>query len=265
MQVGSLCWRHGRSIRIVHAPKRAHRVRSNDLECLRTWSFRVTSHPIHAASHWTRPAGDPIVWRRDSRSGLTLVARAPRRLLTLLVAICVASACSVVLMNSGEARGESVDLPSIRLDHGAIGNFHWSVYAEPEPSREIRRPCLITKSSVGTSGAVAGTTVCGPVSPIPTLLGDSSGNGKGQRTVLAMAFDPSVLSVRLWLAGRPSRRIWLTQLSQREAAKLGLIRFRYGSRAFAGSFCLRRFATYGGSGDRITLSPDMGCPGRSSK
>lgn len=159
----------------------------------------------------------------------------------------------------GQARAPSDDLPRVRLGHGAISSFHWSVYAEPEPSRTPQRPCLTTDYSGGPSDAAGGATICGPVHPIPSLIGDSTGRGRAERTVLAMAFSPSVRSVRLWIAHRAARRIWLHSLSQRQATKVGLIRFRFASRAFAAPFCLQRFAAYGVKGELLDLSQHMGC------
>jgi hypothetical protein len=161
-----------------------------------------------------------------------------------------------------DGRAAESDVPEVRLGHGSIGNYRWAVFAGRESqSGSPRRPC-ITVASAGAPGADTSIapTVCGAVVFLPTLLSSSENVGKRMRTVLGMAFAPKVRSVRLWLRGRGSRLIRLKRLSARQSAKAGLMRFRYAARAFAGTFCLQRFAYYDAAGDLIELTPHMGCP-----
>jgi len=147
---------------------------------------------------------------------------------------------------------------SVRLDHGAKGSFRWTVLAKREPTGNPRRPCIVVVSQAPTAGADEAEG-CGPLEPVPMLLAQSSGSGKSERTVLAMAFPLRVVSVRLWLRGRRSRRIYLRRLGAHQAEMTGLRRFRYANRAFAGPYCLARFATYGVAGRLIDRSPSMDC------
>lgn len=147
---------------------------------------------------------------------------------------------------------------SVRLDHGTKEDFRWAVFAHREKSGSPRRPCVVVLSERTGEGSEE-TETCGPVEPIPTLLGHSSGRGKKERTVLAMAFSPRVASVRLWLRGRRSRLVHLKRLGVRQSERTGLMRFRYASRSFAGPYCLQRFATYDAVGNLIDRSPSMGC------
>jgi hypothetical protein len=62
------------------------------------------------------------------------------------------------------------------------------------------------------------------------------------------------------LRGRKSRRIGLNRLGAQQAKKVGLIHFRYAARAFAGQYCLKRFATYNACGKLLDVSPPMDCP-----
>lgn len=157
------------------------------------------------------------------------------------------------------ARANVPDVARVRLGHGSIGGFHWAAYAEREKSGNPRRPC-ITAESGGSRWSSGGATVCGSLEPVPILLGHSSSTGKGQRTVLALAFPLHVRSVRLWLRDRKSRRVRLKTLGAQQTATVGLMRFRYATRAFAGPFCLQRFATYDAFDRVIQISPSMGCP-----
>jgi hypothetical protein len=139
------------------------------------------------------------------------------------------------------------------LARGKIGNFRWAVEVEREPSGNPQRPCISTATDRG------GVVVCGPLEPVPLLLADSSGVGKKKRTVLAMGFSRRVAAVRLWLGGSSSRLIDLNLLSSAQAIDLGLHRFAFAARAFAGKYCLHRFATYDRTGELLQISPKMGC------
>ncbi len=161
---------------------------------------------------------------------------------------------------SGDAAPHYTD---IRLSHGSIGSYLWAVYAHREgPSATPKRPCLTAASGAASEGAPSsGFTLCGRVTrDAQILVAKSDGVGRAERTVLGMAFPNHVRSVQLWLRGKRSRRLWLKQLSSRQAAAAGLIRFRYAAEAFSGPFCLRRFASYSVSGERLRVSPRMGCP-----
>jgi hypothetical protein len=150
--------------------------------------------------------------------------------------------------------------PSVRLAHGSIGAFQWEVVVRHEKKPNPRRPCIevaFDRADEGKSGA----EVCGPLVPVPTLLAHSSGNGRFERTALALAFPASVKSVRLWIRGHKSRRINLRMLGPRQARRARVARFRYAAEGFAGPFCLRRYATYDESGDLITTSPSTPCQG----
>lgn len=180
-----------------------------------------------------------------------------RKLPAILLFLLVGFGC---LAQVDETWADETDVPKVRLGQGSIGSFRWQIYVSPERSGNPRRPCIASLSG-GPRWGFSEFKSCGPIDPIPTLLGDSSGEGKYQRTVLSMAFSPQVGSVRLWLRGRKSRLVDLKLLGARQAEKVGLNPFRYGIRAFAGQFCLQRFASYDASGDLLDLSERMGCPG----
>lgn len=137
---------------------------------------------------------------------------------------------------------------------GSTGRYMWEVHAALEPSGNPRRPCIEVVSETDS------VNVCGSVDPVPLLLAHSVDVPSGQRTALGMVFLLRVGSVRLWLAAHRSRRIWLKVVTLEQARTLGLERFGYATRAFAGRFCLRRFATYSRSGDHLTTSPKTSCP-----
>lgn len=163
---------------------------------------------------------------------------------------------------ASNTRAADFDVPEVRLGHGSIGDYRWAVFAGRESrSGSPRRPCITVASGGAPGSDTSGaSTVCGSLTFLPTLLSSSDNVGKRMRTVLGMAFAPRVRSVRLWLRGRGSRLIRLKRLSARQSAKAGLMRFRYATRAFAGTFCLQRFAYYDAAGDLIELTPHMGCP-----
>lgn len=177
------------------------------------------------------------------------------------VTILVCGIC--LLMLQGAAGGKISNVAEVRLGHGLIGDYHWAVFASRQSSSgSPERACLTATSGAVSEGArTSGFTLCGQVTEgTQVLVAKSDGVGRAQRTVLGMAFPRHVRSVRLWLRGKRSRRIWLKALSPRQAAAAGLIRFRYATDAFAGPFCLHRFASYGVSGERLRISSRMGCP-----
>jgi hypothetical protein len=153
------------------------------------------------------------------------------------------------------------EVPETLLGSGSIGGFRWAVFAgldgaAPDP----RRPCI--KVATGEGSEIGhGTTQrsCMPLDVEPKLNGMSTGVAEETRTVLGMAFPQRVRSVRLWLEGRKSRRIWLKLLSAEQAEFAGLTRFRYAAEGIAGPFCLRRVATYGVSGKLLAIGPRYEC------
>jgi hypothetical protein len=184
------------------------------------------------------------------------------------VATAVAASFTVpVVLPARGATGEWLGVtprepPRVRLDHGRIGQYRWAAYAHrASPAASPTRPCL-TMESGGAPGSEAsgGLTVCGSLSPVPSLVAHSEGEGKGERTVLGMAFPMGSASVRLWLAGRHSRRMDLKPLSLKQADSAGLKPFQYSVAAFVGPFCLRRFVSYGPSGSVLFSSSYMPCP-----
>jgi hypothetical protein len=177
------------------------------------------------------------------------------------VAVAISCCCICLLVAMGIAGAKDPNVAEVRLAHGSIGGFRWAIFASREgPSGTPRRPCL-TAVSGGGAGGSAGFTLCGSVNrERQVIVAKSDGVGSAQRTVLGMAFGVEVRSVRLWLDGRRVRRYRLKRLGVRQAAVAGLTRFRYAADAFAGSFCLRRFATYSASGEPLRVSSLMGCP-----
>ena len=171
--------------------------------------------------------------------------------------------CCCLPVAQGIARANTSDIAEVRLGHGLIGSYHWAVFASREGlSGTPKRPCLTAASGASSeTDSAAGFTLCGAVSRnAQILVAKSDGTGMAERTVLGMAFGVQVRSVHLWLRGKKSRRYRLKRLSAKQAAVAGLVRFRYATDAFAGPFCLRRFATYDALGDRLIVSPRMGCP-----
>jgi len=184
-----------------------------------------------------------------------------RRVGLAAVAAAAALAGAMAGLGVGESRAADSDPPRVQLGHGSIGSYRWAVYAGRESrSGSPKRLCVITAVGGGPGSGAREGMACGPLTLVPNLLASSSGEGKRMRTVLGMAFPPEVRSVRLWLRGKKSRLIQLRQLSERQAKKAGLMRFRYATRAFAGPYCLQRFAYYDAAGGLIELTEYMGCP-----
>ena len=131
------------------------------------------------------------------------------------------------------------------LGHGYVSGTGWAVYAQAENlHHRPARPCLTAALDGRVSlGFKSQLKLCGSLET-PLLVSNSSGAGSAERTVLAMAFPRRDVAVRLWLKGKKSRLVGLKLLSRRHSKLLGLSRFTYGARAFAGDFCLKRYAAF---------------------
>jgi hypothetical protein len=167
---------------------------------------------------------------------------------------------------TGHIGTETRGVVEVRLGHGAVGKFRWAVYAgRSSSSAPGRRPCIRAVSGLSSeTGSTSGFSLCGLISrDTEILVAKSDGVGRRQRTVIGGAFPSHVRSVQFWLRGRQSPRIVLKRLGEEQAKETGLVRFRYMARAYAGPFCLRRFATYDFSGDVLRISSKMGCPDHS--
>lgn len=160
---------------------------------------------------------------------------------------------SIVMCVGGIAYPADGTHTQVRLAHGRIGKFVWSVTARSEQSANRKRPCVATLTSTRE------THVCGSLEPVPLILADSTGTGGKERTVLALAFPRRVTAVRLWLEGRRDRLVRLRLLSRRQANVTGLDSFRYAGRAYAGKFCLRRFSVYDHRLRVLDVSSHMPC------
>lgn len=153
---------------------------------------------------------------------------------------------------------DSMEPARVQLAHGAIGGFAWAVHAERGGSNP-KRPCISAESS-GSGRKFRESYICGALDPIPALLAQSSGTGREERTVFVLAFPMRVTSVRLWMRGRASRVVEMKRLSAAQATRSGLARFKYFATAFAGPFCLVRFAAYSARG-LVDRSPAFECRG----
>jgi hypothetical protein len=185
-----------------------------------------------------------------------------RLLLLMSIALCCSAAGISTICRANPIKWAEKGA-EVRLGHGRIGDFRWAVFAGlADPSRGSQRVCLTASSGISRAAdAGSGFALCGSVDgDAQVLVAKSEGIGKRTRTVLGMAFSNSVRSVRLWLRGRTSRRVWLKRLDRKRAVSSGLSRFRYATRAFAGPFCLKRFAAYDASGDLLRITPTMSCP-----
>jgi hypothetical protein len=148
------------------------------------------------------------------------------------------------------------------LRTGTVGSFHWRVLVyRGKGSQGGRTPCIVALSSK-LSGGVPGDsslTVCGMLQGSQILFAKSSGSGRRERTVLAMAYDAKVASVRIWLRGHRSRLVQLSMLSDYKVKHAQVSPFRYGAFGIARSFCLIRIVSYDSQGDIVDPGHGMSC------
>ncbi len=180
---------------------------------------------------------------------------------TVVLALLGTLLFGVGVSGGSEIESEVPGVPEALLGNGSIGEFQWAVFVGREgESGSTQRPCVKVAMGEGLVAEYTSTArTCGSLDREPPSLVISSGQGEGTVTVLGMAFPQQVRSVRLWLEGRKSKRIWLRRLNFEQAAFAGLARFRFAAEAIAGPFCLRRSATYDASGDLLEIGPRMEC------
>lgn len=160
---------------------------------------------------------------------------------------------------AGEVAGADSDAAAVLLQQGKIGNYRWSMGIARSPGSDGgRAPCVVEKlwPRLGGGGSVATGSLCGSLEEIPTILAQSVGSGKAERTVLGILFRPQVVSVRLFLRGKPARLVKLRPVSKYKRERAGVTRANFAGAAFAGPYCLRRFVAY----DRRGLVVDPGSP-----
>jgi hypothetical protein len=167
------------------------------------------------------------------------------------------------VFTDGEWLIDSIDiLPprEVRLAHGAIGSYRWSVWVHRgSDAGGGRRPCVGTVLGPVAAPGAASATICGSLSPAPILLANSTGSGDAERTILAAAFSRKVVQLRLWLRGRGRRNIELSLIGARQARAAGVARFRFAAIPIAGSYCLTRFQGLDAAGNVLHPSVPKGC------
>ncbi|HEY6730519.1 MAG TPA: hypothetical protein VI039_05795 [Solirubrobacterales bacterium] len=173
----------------------------------------------------------------------------------------------VTLLSAGVSAGREVEsepppeVPEALLGSGSIDDFRWAVHVgRDSEENDPQRPCFKVSTGEGSeAGYGTSARTCSSLDRDPLVNGLGSGAGDGARTVLAMAFQQRVRSVRLWLKGRKSRRIQLRRLNAEQAEFTGLARFRYLVEDFTGPFCLQRYASFNAAGERLAISPSYEC------
>lgn len=154
------------------------------------------------------------------------------------------------------------ELPQAILGQGAIGTYRWVVTTfRDRGTNGSRRPCIDVSISPPPSpfGIATSDQTCRSLASIPNLMSASIGEGPDEATVLALAFQPSVVRVRLTLEHHGTQYISLRLLSIPAAVKAQVVRYRYAIRALPGPFCLRRFAAFDRYGRLASKSGLMGC------
>jgi hypothetical protein len=140
----------------------------------------------------------------------------------------------------------------VPLARGGSKSYSWQVAVHRSPGPNgTRRPCLDASSETrAASGGWSGSrfSLCGVLSQAPILIGKSAGSGQTERTLLAFAYPVNVVAVKIWLGRRGARRIGLDLLSEAQAQRAKVDRFRYLAVNFAGRFCLTRVVSFDARG-----------------
>lgn len=153
------------------------------------------------------------------------------------------------------------------LESGRSGKWAWTMNVSADDlkvSRLSHRPCievsLTPLGPVSPIDSIPYARTCGPLSPVPMIIGLTEASKTPWITVIAIAFPARVSLVRLYINGRRSRLVELSLLSRHKSLKTRTAPFRYGALAFRGRFCLERFLGYSPSGRVLFDGGHMSCP-----
>lgn len=132
--------------------------------------------------------------------------------------------------------------PHALLAQGKVSHSKWRVYAYRSRERyAAHRPCI--DASIGPipspPGSAPGTTVCGAVSPIPTVVGATDDSGGPLKTVITFGVGKEVGAVRIKISGGGKRTLKTRLLSRKQARATKLLPFRFAVLVRRGRFCIR--------------------------
>jgi hypothetical protein len=190
--------------------------------------------------------------------GNRMLASMLAALLTLLFPVV---AMKAVAVPQGRANSP-VSAPSALLAEGKVGKFRWKVLVHREQGDNgQRRPCIeaLTSSLEGGRPGGSSFSLCGSLREFPILLSKSSGTGRAERTVFAIAYRPEVTFVRVWLRGHRPRLIRLRMLGRHKAQRARVRLFRYAAFGIAHQFCLVRLTAYNARLDVVDRGPSTVC------
>lgn len=184
-----------------------------------------------------------------------------RRGLIIVVFIAAAVFASAAI---GRAASQSLAV----LGRGSLGpRFPWVAWVEgpANATRNTRRTCLTVDVSEEGQEVVSESESreCSSVSRHrPLAQSVSIGEGKSERTVLAMTFVTSARRLHVDLGPRGDRWVSLRLLSKARAREAGVRPLAYWTQGFKGRFCLHRFTVFNRKGFRLSDSGKMPCRGQ---
>jgi hypothetical protein len=190
-----------------------------------------------------------------------MLIRRPSRTFVTFVGALACVYCSHIATPQGRA-DSSGRPPSALLAKGKVGEFAWKVLVHRGQGRNGgRRPCIEALNSRLEGGRPGGSsfTLCGSLRDFPILLSKSSGVGRVERTVFAIAYRPEIRFVRVWLRGHRPRLIRLRMLSRHKARRAQVRLFRYAALGVADHFCLVRLIAYNARLEVVDRGPRTSC------
>jgi hypothetical protein len=160
----------------------------------------------------------------------------------------------VGLQDAGAAESASRDVVSL---NGKIGSYRWEVAIHRSVVAGTAEACL--SAALGSADSPTGmSTLCRKSEPTPLVVGNSSGNGPQQASVVGVMTTARASSLAVDIRGRRLRTIPVHVASGHIAKELGLGEFGYAAVAFTGPGCLHRLVAHDSGGRRIGR-PIWGC------
>jgi hypothetical protein len=182
---------------------------------------------------------------------------------TALVVVCT-FVCAGVSISQGAARISLLVKPHVLLIQGRSGPYVWRMLTHRENASQSarHRPCIdvsITRSPSPVATAPTFYT-CGPVVPLPRVVGITAGTGHKSRTLVGMAFSRNVRTILVASSAFRSRQWFRTRLlSVSKANRAGVERFRFAAAVLKGSRCVHRLRGFNAKGKLVTDTGPQSC------
>jgi hypothetical protein len=168
----------------------------------------------------------------------------------------------VVPIAESKAAAPIFDRPHALLAQGRSAEFKWRLMTHRSKERDARhRPCLDLSIAQSPSPIASAPffSICGTVSPLPTLAAIATDRGTKGKTLVGVALPLNVRLVLMDLGAAGKRRRHTRLLSRSKARAAQLEQFRFASLVVNGAHCVRQLKTFTANGRLVTDTGRHSC------